>query len=164
MVCLAPHRPISPINNLIICRPRLRRYVTMMAVSLLYHDEITLKKDDMDKLTAYIQAIRDVYPDIAIETTQFDEHGQFNDILIVNEESIFRFPKTEREATKLVDEIALLRSLQNCVTLPVPNPIYRSAETAPVGQNFMGYRLLAGEPFWPQTFYAIKDEGLLQHL
>ncbi|MHB8597906.1 MAG: phosphotransferase family protein [Ktedonobacteraceae bacterium] len=118
----------------------------------------------MDKISAYIQAIRDVYPDLAIKTTQFNKDGQFNDVLIINEESIFRFPKTEREATKLVTEVALLRGLQNHVTLPIPNPIYRSAETASVGQNFMGYSLLAGEPFWHKTFYAINDEGLLQHL
>ncbi len=118
----------------------------------------------MDKLSAYIQAIRDVYPDLGIKTTQFNQDGQFNNVLIINDESIFRFPKTEREATKLITEVALLRSLQNRVTLPIPNPVYRSAETAPVGQNFMGYSLLAGEPFWRKTFYAIKDEGLLQHL
>ena len=118
----------------------------------------------MDKQSAFIQAIRAVYPDIAIETIHFHQHGQFNDILIVNDESIFRFPKTAREATKLVNEIALLRSLQNRLTLPIPNPIYRSAETAPIGQNFMGYRLLPGEPLWPGTLYAIKDEGLLQHI
>jgi len=121
----------------------------------------------MDKQSAYIQAIRAVYPDLAIETTHFNQNGQFNDILIVNDESIFRFPKTAREAAKLVSEIALLRSLQNRVTVPVPNPIYRSAETvpiAPIGQNFMGYRLLPGEPLWPGTLFAIKDEGLLQHV
>ena len=118
----------------------------------------------MNKQTNYIQIIRDVYPDIKIETLHLNQNGQFNDILVINEEIIFRFPKTLREADKLVTESALLWNLQGRTTLPVPNPIYRSKVTEPIGHIFMGYHMLPGEPLWPETLHALNDEKQIQHL
>jgi aminoglycoside 2''-phosphotransferase len=116
----------------------------------------------MDKQSQYIQAIHNVYSDFTIETVQFNQQGQFNDILQINNETIFRFPKTQREAAKLVTETEILRSLQRRVTLPIPDPLYRSEESAAIGQVFMGYRLLPGEPLWPERLHAFKDEEQLQ--
>jgi len=118
----------------------------------------------MDKQLTYIQAIIDTYPDFNVETVHLNQGGQFNDILLVNGEIIFRFPKTAREAAKLETETALLRSLQSHVTLPIPNPIYQSRDIAAIGQVFMGYRLLVGEPFWPRTLDIITNKEQLQHL
>ena len=118
----------------------------------------------MNKEANYIQIIRDVYPGIPIETAHLNQNGQFNDILVVNEEIIFRFPKTLREADKLMTESALLWNLQGRTTLPVPDPIYRSKVAEPIGHVFMGYHLLPGKPLWPETLHAIKDDKLLQHL
>lgn len=118
----------------------------------------------MDKQSQYIQAIHNVYPDFPIETVQLNQQGQFNDILLINGETIFRFPKTQREAAKLVTETGLLRSLQRHVTLPIPDPLYQSKESAAIGQVFMGYRLLAGEPLWPERLHTFKDEEQLQHV
>ena len=118
----------------------------------------------MDKQFRYIQAIHSVYPDFNIEAVQFNQQGQFNDILLVNGETIFRFPKTQREASRLVTETGLLRSLQSHVTLSIPDPLYYSEENASIGQVFMGYRLLPGEPLWPETLRAITDEEQLQHV
>jgi aminoglycoside 2''-phosphotransferase len=117
----------------------------------------------MNKQSHYIYAIHDVYPDFSIETVQINQNGQFNDIVMINNERIFRFPKTPREAAKLMTEIALLRSLQSYMTLPIPYPIYQSKETASIGQVFMGYHLLPGEPLWPKTLGTLKDEEV-QHL
>ncbi|HEY6408882.1 MAG TPA: aminoglycoside phosphotransferase family protein, partial [Ktedonobacteraceae bacterium] len=118
----------------------------------------------MDKQSQYIQAIHNVYPDFKIETAQLNRHGQFNDIFLVNGETIFRFPKTLREAAKLVTEAVLLRSLQSRATLPIPDPLYQSKESASIGQVFMGYHLLPGEPLWPERLHTFKDEKQLQHV
>ncbi len=118
----------------------------------------------MNEPPTYTQAIHDVYPAFSIETIHLNQQGQFNDVLVINNEYIFRFPKTLREAGKLTTEAALLRHLQSRVTLPIPDPIYQSKDTMAPGQVFMGYRLLPGEPLWPRTFSSLKDEGLLQHL
>ena len=118
----------------------------------------------MDERLPYIQTILNAYPEYSIETAALNQGGQFNDILVVNGEVIFRFPKTPRESAKLETEIALLRDLQPYMTLSVPNPVYYSQEITIIGQVFMGYRLLLGEPLWPGPFRTIKDEGQLQHL
>src|SRR5215469_4559729 len=118
----------------------------------------------MDKQIQYIQVIHDVYPDFKIETVQINEHGQFNDILLINDETIFRFPKTLREAAKLETETAVLRSLHNRVTLPISFPVYQSKEGASIGQIFMAYHFLPGEPLWPERLRAIRDEEQLQHI
>jgi aminoglycoside 2''-phosphotransferase len=115
-------------------------------------------------LTSYIHAIHDVYPALLIETARLNQQGQFNDVLVINNEYIFRFPKTQREALKLDRETKLLQCLRSRVTLPIPDPIYQSKDSAPPGRAFMGYRLLPGEPLWPETFSSLKDEGRLQHL
>ncbi len=118
----------------------------------------------MNRQADYIQVIHDIYPDLKIETAHLNQNGQFNDILVVDEKIIFRFPKTMREASNLVTECAVLWSLQGHATLPIPNPIYRSSVTETIGHIFMGYRMLPGEPLWPKTLNAIHDETLLQHL
>lgn len=111
-----------------------------------------------DRRTHYIQAIHAVYPDLTIHTADVIQGGQFNDILRVNRTAIFRFPKTPREAEKLAAETELLRALQGQVPLPVPDPLWQSAEDAPPGEVFMGYPPLPGEPLWPATFTALDGE------
>ena len=118
----------------------------------------------MDQQLPYLQAIHDVYPDLKIESIQLFQHGQFNDILLIDNQTIFRFPKTQREADKLATETALLRNLQSYVTLPIPDPAYQSQKNAPPGQIFMGYHFLPGEPLWPERLYALRDEKQIQHL
>ncbi|HLZ56981.1 MAG TPA: aminoglycoside phosphotransferase family protein [Ktedonosporobacter sp.] len=117
----------------------------------------------MGKQLHYVQAIQAAYPDFTVETVHLNQDGQFNDVLVVNNESIFRFPKTAREAAKLVTETALLRSLQAHVTLPIPDPIYQNKEATEIGQIFMGYHLLPGEPLWPDILRELPDEEV-QHL
>jgi len=118
----------------------------------------------MNELASYIQAVHDVYPALLIEACNLNQQGQFNDVLVVNNEYIFRFPKTQREALKLDRETKLLQHLQSRVTLPIPNPIYQSKDAASPGRAFMGYRLLPGEPLWPETLSSLKNEEQLQHL
>jgi len=118
----------------------------------------------LDRQASYIQVLQSLYPNLEIETAHLNQNGQFNDILIINDKIIFRFPKTMREAGKLVTECAVLWSLQGRMTLPIPNPIYRSRVTETIGHVFMGYHMLPGMPLWPQTLCAIRDETLIQHL
>src|SRR5260370_7070708 len=103
----------------------------------------------MDKQLQYIQAIRDIYPDFKIDMVQLNQDGQFNDILLVNYETIFRFPKTLREADKLMRETVLLRTLQTHATLPIPHPLYQIQETPSLRQPLMSYPPLPVQPSFP---------------
>ena len=108
----------------------------------------------------YIRSIHETYPDFEIAHCDLNQRGQFNDILLVNDRTIFRFPKTAREAEKLATEIALLKTLQSLVPLPIPRPLYQSKEGTVIGQIFMGYPLLPGEPLWPEKLCAFNNEQL----
>ena len=52
----------------------------------------------MDKQSHYIQAIQDVYPNLSIETVELKQHGQFNDILVVNQEALNGLEDGDQEA------------------------------------------------------------------
>jgi aminoglycoside 2''-phosphotransferase len=118
----------------------------------------------MDRQMMYVQNIRDVYPDLLIETVRFSGEGQNNDILIINGELIFRFPKYAHALKQLKIEAAILSGIQGYITLNIPNPIYKSIETQMVGRAFIGYRMIPGEPLWRGVLMGIEDDGVLQTL
>ncbi len=73
----------------------------------------------------YVQRVTAAYPDLPIVTACLHTaERQFNDILIVNEAVVFRFPRSPRVAATLAAEAALLTQLQERLPLPIPNPIY----------------------------------------
>jgi aminoglycoside 2''-phosphotransferase len=117
-----------------------------------------------DTIRRYLQVVGESYPDLAVEDAQLNRDGQFSHILVVNGEIIFRFPRYADGVEGLAREVRILRHIQGRVTLPIPNPIYASRGTQAVGRAFMGYRLIPGEPLWPQTLAAIGDEGVLRRL
>lgn len=71
-----------------------------------------------------LQIIRSSYPDLPIRKYSYNGTGQNNDVLVVNDELVFRFPRTPHGARQLRIEAAVLAHLQSRVTLQVPNPIY----------------------------------------
>lgn len=118
----------------------------------------------MDKQAAYVQLIRNTYPDLEIEKVGFNDRGQYNDILIINDDLIFRIPRYAEAVQQLEIETAILKGLQPYVTLPVPDPIYKSQGTQKVGEVFVGYHMIHGEPLWRETLLAINDEATIQAL
>ncbi len=49
-------------------------------------------------------------PELAVRTLRHD-NGQFNDVLIVNDALVFRFPKSPATLVSLSGEVAILRAL-----------------------------------------------------
>jgi aminoglycoside 2''-phosphotransferase len=112
----------------------------------------------------YIASIHAAYPQVRIERLRLNDEGQYNDILIVNDDLIFRFPRHEEGIEKLAKEIALLDRIRPLVPLPIPEPIYRRLTPRAVGQVFAGYRMLPGEPLWRETVAAITDPAIVRRL
>ena len=112
----------------------------------------------------YIASIHAAYPALRIEGIRLNDEGQYNNILIVNDELIFRFPRHDEGIEKLVREIALLDRIRPALPLPIPEPIYRRLMPRAVGQVFAGYRMLPGEPLWRETFAAITDPAVTGRL
>lgn len=118
----------------------------------------------MDKQAGYVQAIQDIYPDLSIRSAHFHHNdGQYNDVLVINDELIFRFPRYSNGVESLLREKNILNRIQGWVTLDIPFPIYFSQDIYTVGKVFMGYRMLPGNPLWVETLHSL-DGGTQQRL
>jgi len=60
----------------------------------------------------YIVRVNEVCPDLLVEAVTLDVQGQNNDILVVNDEVIFRFPKYDECVNRLEIETAILIGIQ----------------------------------------------------
>ncbi|PYI55663.1 phosphotransferase family protein [Paenibacillus flagellatus] len=107
-----------------------------------------------------MERIRLTYPDFTFGEAVRIETGQNNDVWVVDRKWVFRFPKYASGAAVLRDEVVLLQTIRDRVSLPVPEPAYYSfAESA--GQSFMGYALLPGTPLWKDELSRIRDRDAL---
>ncbi len=118
----------------------------------------------MNKQQLYLQNICRSYPDLQISSAAFNDQGQYNDVLIVNAELIFRFPKYAHGLPSLQLESAILNGIQGHVPLDTPRPEFINLKEQAVGEAFMGYRMIPGEPLWRDTLQAIDDAATLDAL
>lgn len=120
---------------------------------------------ETERQTSYVETIRAVYPGIDVRSArQLAHDGAFNDILIVNDDLVFRFPRSAENIPSFLREIQLLAKLQGYLPLSIPDPIYTSAATTRLGNVFMGYRLIPGEPLYPELMNSISNEATIQRL
>ena len=118
-----------------------------------------------DKRDIYLQSIQRDFPNLVIQNATLNsQEGQYNDLLIINNLLIFRFPKFEAGLATLRCEAALLERIQGMLPLAIPNPQYVSREMKTVGKAFMGYTKIKGEPLWHPLFQSIKDKTVLKKL
>jgi aminoglycoside 2''-phosphotransferase len=93
---------------------------------------------DANELATYEERIRQIAPKVAINSLRLNREGLMNDVVIVNDELVFRFAKHEYAFKHLKDEARILRLLRNHLTLEIPSPIYET-------EDVIGYRLIPGE-------------------
>ena len=102
-------------------------------------------------------------PDLTIHSVRRD-NGQFNDVLIVNNAWVFRFPKSPAALASMPGEVAMLRALAGRLPLPTPALCYVNF-TAP--RPGFGYALLPGAPLsraWIATAPAPVCDQIAQRL
>lgn len=92
----------------------------------------------MNEFESYKSRIRKLAPEISIESLSLNREGLMNDIVIVNHDLVFRFPKHEYSFKTLANEARLLRLLKSYITLEIPAPLYESEEV-------LAYRFIPGE-------------------
>jgi aminoglycoside 2''-phosphotransferase len=117
------------------------------------------KESGVNKEWRYATQIRRHYPEISIDTVRFNQDGQYNDVLVVNEALIFRFARYPVAIQTLQRELMLLRAIRDNLPLPVPNPIYQNLTTQVVGKAFMGYEMLPGTPLRRSQFQTVGPTG-----
>jgi aminoglycoside 2''-phosphotransferase len=85
-----------------------------------------------------------------LRTVQFDKveyaGGQYNDVVIINQEWVFRFPRHREGVTRMIAETRLLQALRGRLPLPIPDPQFERFEPPVPGLAFVGYRRLPGQP------------------
>ena len=118
----------------------------------------------MNTCETYLQSIHTAYPDFPVASVSFNNDGQNNDVLIVNNQYIFRFPKFPGAKDRLKTETAVLSGIQEFITLDIPNPAFIRLNRENDKQTFVGYRMIPGKPFWRETFMAIGDDETLDSL
>jgi aminoglycoside 2''-phosphotransferase len=113
----------------------------------------------MDQIKHYTQVIRSKYPELRVISGRFNQDGQYNDVVILNDSLVFRFAKVPEAVKTLQIEIAVQRSLQDQLPLRIPNPTYTCLENGTQGSAFMGYPLIPGTPLWRENFYQIRNKS-----
>lgn len=105
----------------------------------------------MNELEAYESRIRKVVPEIRIENISLNREGLMNDIVIVNSEVVFRFPKHEYSFKHLNKETKLLQLLRNYISLEIPLPLYESDEV-------LAYHLIPGETLRRDVLMRLPED------
>ena len=92
-----------------------------------------------------------VLPEVKINNYELHQEGLVNDVVIVNNEWVIRFPKTEWGQELMELETRLMHFLQSRVSLAVPAPVKRD-------DGYMVYPHIRGEDFLRKTWKERSDE------
>jgi aminoglycoside 2''-phosphotransferase len=111
----------------------------------------------MGRLAQYTQIIKQHYPELNILSARFNQDGQYNDVVILNDGLVFRFAKVSDAIKTLRCEIVVQKSLQGRLPLPIPEPMYAHLETEIPGKAFVGYPFIQGVPLWRENFNTITS-------
>jgi len=91
----------------------------------------------MNDPSSYEERIREIFPELVIGAVRVNREGLLNDVVIVNDELVFRFAKRDFGFKDLREEASVLRLLRNHITLQIPEPFYVSDEV-------LAYQLIPG--------------------
>lgn len=92
--------------------------------------------------------IKAIFPNLEISTIRVNTDGLINDVLIVNEELVFRFPRNTDWGVKLfTNEIKVIELARKYVEIPMPQFEYKSEDLAV-------YRFIKGD--------ALRREDILR--
>ena len=113
-----------------------------------------------EKLRAYLDRISQTHPELGISKAEFAVEGQNNDVLIVNDSLVVRFPRNQEAADRLKVECAILNWIRPYITsVEIPVPLFSNL-SASVGAAFMGYRIIEGQTGTLEEFRGISNTNL----
>ena len=99
-----------------------------------------------ERLLAYINAD---FPELDVHSTRLATNGWDHDVLIANDEIVFRFPN--EPGTLLDVEVAVLDRLRGKTTLPIPRIEYRGRSA-----HYVGYALLRGSELTRDVYASLS--------
>lgn len=105
----------------------------------------------MEPQQPYLQRIRDRFPQLPLSSVRAIHDGLVNEVLIVNEALVFRFPKNDHWAkTLLANEIKVVNLLHHYVELPIPTFEQATAD-------LVVYKLLPGRPLQRHDILGLDE-------
>ena len=105
----------------------------------------------VNELSTYEDRIRQLAPEVSISSVSINREGLLNDVVIVNGELVFRFPKHEYGFRHLQDEVRILRLLRNYITLETPSPLYEA-------DDCLAYRMIPGETLRRDMLMRLSED------
>jgi aminoglycoside 2''-phosphotransferase len=97
-----------------------------------------------DQLAGYLARIQADIPTLHIASARLNSDGMMNDVVVVNDDLVFRFAKNEHAKTLLAYEAQLLQLIERAVTVPVPHIEHYN-------DTYMSYRFVPGAPLYRHT-------------
>src|SRR4249920_915331 len=86
----------------------------------------------------YLQKITEIFPNLKLASIRANNDGLINDVLIVNDDLVFRFPRNSDWGIKLFqNEINIIELARNYVEIALPQFEYKS-------DNLAVYRYIKG--------------------
>lgn len=104
----------------------------------------------MDIPEPHLGRIRTLYPDLTTSSLYIDSDGLINNVYIINNELVFRFPKNEEAQQTLAVEIKVLDLARNHLHMPIPFFEHREPD-------FVVYRMIPGEPLYRHTIIRLEE-------
>ncbi|MCL5996948.1 MAG: phosphotransferase [Chloroflexi bacterium] len=110
----------------------------------------------MHQTPDYLERIRSCYPELVIGQVSFNRDGLVNDVVVVNREWVFRFPKDAAAARALMNEVKVIDLLRHHVDMPLP--VFQLHDGP-----FVSYRFIPGEALHREDILQ-QDEGAQDRL
>lgn len=95
------------------------------------------------------EAIEQLYPDFTINTIEIS--GEGNDCIAyeINGNFIFKFPKHSRASINLLNEVTVLKTIHNELSLPIPEVVFTGMPSEMCQMSFAGFTKIKGVPLTP---------------
>ncbi len=104
----------------------------------------------------FLPRIHSLMPGLEVQSAVISDEGLMNDVLVVNDELIFRFAKSDESAAALHSECSLLAHIRPYLMQDIPQPLADS-------EDAMVYRMLPGVPL-TRELLATLEKTTIQSL
>jgi aminoglycoside 2''-phosphotransferase len=106
----------------------------------------------VEDLSLYLDRIRERFPSLDLASARLNRDGLVNDVVIVGEELVFRFPKNDAARLALAQEAHVLDLVRRYVSQPVP--YFEHQE-----EDFVMYRFLPGGALHQGDIARLDERG-----
>ncbi len=114
---------------------------------------------DTGKLHGYLARLQRDIADLDEATAVLVEDGQYNDVVIVDDRLVARFPKRAAHLAAARRASDLLAHVHDRLPLPVPRPTVVRLMDRQVGAAYVAYPAIAGEPFHTSIWESLGVEA-----